>query len=89
MAPSETGGCCPAVLRRPAETSQLRLARANMWRSLTLAIRVAAATAEDGYRLPVDLVPGSPIPRYSILLHCAAILNGGPMTSAERAECGE
>ncbi|HWN61385.1 MAG TPA: hypothetical protein VNO25_12050 [Streptosporangiaceae bacterium] len=60
-----------------------------MWRSLTLAIRVAAATAEDGYRLPVDLVPGSPIPRYSILLHCAAILNGGPMTSAERAECGE
>jgi hypothetical protein len=59
-----------------------------MWRSLTLAIRVAAVAAEGGYRLPVDLVPGPPIPRCSILLHCAAILNGGPMTSAERAECG-
>ena len=59
-----------------------------MWRSLTLAIRVAAVTAEDGYQQPVDLVPGPPIPRYSILLHCAAILNDGPMTSNERAECG-
>ena len=59
-----------------------------MWRSLTLAIRVAAVTAEGGHRLPVDLVPGPPIPRCSISLHCAAILNGGPMTSAERAECG-